>query len=96
MSKTRRQSGNDLELVRSYLAKAQSSKDRNIEFKLSFLSFKNICRAKKCYFTGLELNGETFSIDRIDSNKPYQSGNVVACHKAFNSLKGVMKIVTIS
>jgi hypothetical protein len=30
-----------------------------------------------------------FSIDRVDSSKGYVTGNVVACHKAFNNFKSL-------
>ncbi len=84
-----RHSGNDLAIAKAYIAKASSTKDRGLEFDISFTSFKNMCRAKKCYFTGLDLTPENFSIDRVDSSKGYVTGNVVACHKAFNNFKSL-------
>lgn len=88
---TNRSSGNDVLIAKAYVSKASSSRDRGIDFTLSFTSFKNMCKAKKCYFTGLPLTSDTFTIDRIDSNKPYEHGNVVACHKEFNSLKSLFE-----
>jgi hypothetical protein len=75
---TNRHSGNDVSIAMAYTSKAASSKARGIDFTISFTSFKNMCRAKKCYFTGLPLTPETFSIDRIDNTKPYEHGNVVS------------------
>lgn len=88
---TNRHSGDDIKIAKAYLSKANSSKDRGIEFNLSFVSFKNMLKAKKCYFTGLTLTADTFTIDRIDSNKPYEAGNVAACHTTFNSLKSMIE-----
>lgn len=88
---TNRHSGNDVLIAKAFIAKANSSADRGIEFNLSFTSFKNMCKAKKCYFTGLTLTPDTFTIDRIDSNKGYVTGNVVACHKDFNNLKSLIE-----
>jgi hypothetical protein len=88
---TNRHSGDDVKIATAYLNKARSSKDRGIDFNISFVSFKNMCKAKKCYFTGLTLTADTFTIDRIDSNKPYEVGNVAACHTTFNSLKSMIE-----
>ena len=41
--------------------------------------------------TGLTLTADTFTVDRIDSNKPYEAGNVAACHTTFNSLKSMIE-----
>ena len=78
----------DLKLARCYLSKAANAKERGIPFELSFRSFHNLKGAKFCYYTRLPLTESTFSIDRIDASKGYISGNVVACHKAFNGIKG--------
>ena len=45
----------DTYCAKSYLSKIQSCKQRGIEFKLNFTSFKNLMRAKKCYYTGVTL-----------------------------------------
>jgi macrodomain Ter protein organizer (MatP/YcbG family) len=75
-------------IARFYILKSERSKKRDIEFNLSFAEFKRLSSAKKCRFTGLELTAQTFSIDRIDNAKGYVTGNVAACHKAFNKMKG--------
>lgn len=74
-----------------YIAKYDQALSRGIEFKLNLVSFRNLAQAKKCYFTGLPLNQKTRTIDRIDNRRGYISGNVVACHLAFNSLKGMIE-----
>ena len=79
---------NDARIARKYLSKMSNAKEKGIIFTLNLVSFRNIMRAKKCYFTGLPLTCDTISIDRVDCNKGYVKGNVVACHTSFNSLKG--------
>lgn len=78
----------DEAIARFYILKSERSAARNIEFNLSFAEFKRLNQAKRCRFTGIELTYNTFSIDRIDNTKGYVTGNVVACHKAFNKMKG--------
>lgn len=86
----------DVHLAKKYVAKAQSSASRGIAFELSFTSYKNLMRAKKCYYTGIiltdpvggkALNQTDRTIDSIDNTKGYVSGNVVACCWAANQLK---------
>lgn len=89
LKQTNRTSGNDVAVARAYLSKANNAKDRDIDFTMTFTAFKNICRAKKCYFTGLPLTADTITIDRIDADVGYVTGNVVACHTLFNKLKSV-------
>ena len=79
---------NELKLARAYLSKAQSSKARGIEFNLSFTSYKNLYRAKRCFYTGIQFDEQhKKSIDRIDNSKGYIKGNVVACWDQVNHLK---------
>lgn len=87
---------NDVRLAEAYLKKAQSSKDRGLAFELSFMSYKNLMTAKRCYYTGLPLDVVVGSrmhrtIDRLDNSKGYVKGNVVACCQAANSLKSVIE-----
>ena len=79
---------NDIEIARKYLHKAQSSKDRGLDFTMTFTAFKNVCRAKRCYYTGIVLTNKTRSFDRIDNSLGYVKGNVVACDRDFNTFKG--------
>lgn len=81
----------DVKLARKFISKKANADERGIEFKLSFLSFKNMMKAKKCYFTGLPLVDGNRSIDRVDNKKGYVKGNVVACHQTVNCLKGMIE-----
>lgn len=86
----------DVKISQKYFNKYQSALHRGIAFKLSFTSYKNLMRAKKCYYTGIDLSdvqgaANQRTIDRIDNTKGYESGNVVACCFAFNQIKSVME-----
>lgn len=88
----------DLYVARKLSKKASNARERGIGFSMTFASMKNLLSAKRCYYTGvlLELpkSGQVYqapnalTIDRIDSSKPYEAGNVVACCNAFNNMKG--------
>jgi len=92
---------NDLEIAKKYVSKANRAKQAGHEFELSFTSFKNMMKAKKCQYTNLKLtenrsdNQHTRfldrTIDRIDSTKGYIKGNVItACHGA-NNFKSIFE-----
>ncbi len=81
----------DVMVARKLALKYQNAKQRGIEFGLSFTSVKNIMKAKKCYYTGLPLTRSTLTIDRVDSNKGYVKGNVVACYTDANSFKNIIE-----
>lgn len=78
----------DLKVARKYDSLAHTSKIRGIDFDLPLLSLANLYKAKRCYYTGVELTPKNMSIDRVDNRLGYVKGNVVACDKTVNSLKG--------
>lgn len=80
---------NDQILAQQYVAKFTSSKDRGIEFSLTFAQFKRLKSTKRCYYTGLLLDKDSHTIDRVDNTLGYVQGNCVACHTSFNTLKSV-------
>ncbi len=86
----------DVAIARRYQSKIDLSKERGIEFKLSLISFRNLAKAKRCYYTGLPLGPRTHTIDRIDCKKGYVKGNVVACHKSVNSAKNTLEQLNLS
>lgn len=86
----------DVQLARKYLNKVQNAQQRGIPFKLTFTAYKNLMRAKKCFYTGVELTdnegaADQKTIDRVNATRGYERGNVVACCHAFNQLKGKME-----
>ena len=66
----------DILLAKRYITKADLAKAGGVEFSLSLTSFKNLMKAKKCYYTGVELTdkrsgkamrGTDRTIDRFGS-----------------------------
>jgi len=82
---------NDITIARKYISKMQNASANNIEFDLPLISFMNVCRSKKCYYTGLPLDRKTLSVDRVNSSLGYVSGNVVAAHEQFNQFKAIIE-----
>lgn len=83
-------------VVQYYQNKLTSCKARGIAFNLTFLQVKNLLRAKKCQYTGVELThtqgpsgqrGTDLTIERIDNNRPYETGNVCAVSFDANQAK---------
>jgi hypothetical protein len=67
-----------------------SAKRRNINWSITKEQIEAI--PKVCYYTGIELSMEpnlpnTISLERIDSSKPYENGNVVFCCSDINRMK---------
>lgn len=84
----------DIRILKKFTNKIQHCKEKNRRFNLTFQSFKNMFKAKKCYFTGMPIGGDNqsaFTVDRVDNSKGYEKGNVVACSREFNSLKGELE-----
>lgn len=80
----------DIEVAKKLINIYQSAQDRKIDFNLSFEYVKNLLEYKNCYYTGLPFTEEGIharSFDRIDSNKGYIEGNVVACTIDINGKK---------
>jgi hypothetical protein len=70
-----------------YVSKLEDAAKRGLEFSLTLTSVSNLLKAKKCFFTGLPLDDETMTFDRVDNSKGYIQGNTVACHKEVNAFK---------
>jgi elongation factor P hydroxylase len=79
-----------------------SAKHRNLEFSLNKEEFRNLTDGN-CYYCGMSPQGIQVKkdsngayvyngIDRIDNNKGYISGNVVACCKWCNRSKNTRKL----
>lgn len=81
----------DLQIAKKYCYKAQSSKDRGLEFTLNFNEYKRLMNNKRCYFTGIKLTSSNRTLDRVDNALGYVSGNVVSCCNAFNGLKALIE-----
>ena len=87
---TKKSGVSDLEVARKMIKIHQSAQDRNLEFDLSFLTVKSLLLEEKCYYTEKEFEDSgnfARSFDRIDSDKGYVEGNVVACTVDINAKK---------
>ena len=70
---------NDLAVARKLVNLSNSAKSRGKEFNLNLTSIRNLMKAKHCYYTGVKLTNSNRTIDRVDNDKGYVIGNVVAC-----------------
>lgn len=85
----------EVKIAQKYISKCQRARQDGIEFSIGLLSFRNLMMARKCQYTGITLTDSTSkavkatdrTIDRIDHNKGYVTGNVVAVCHAANRIK---------
>ena len=80
----------DLEVAKKMINIYQSAMDRKIEFNLSFDYVKKMLEFKTCYYTNIPFTEDgphARSFDRVDSDKGYIEGNVVACNIDINGKK---------
>jgi hypothetical protein len=80
----------DLDIAKKLVQLQQSATSRNLEFNLTFKTVKRLMSVKKCYYTEIPFEEEgsyARSIDRVDTNKGYVEGNVVACTIDINGKK---------
>lgn len=84
--------------LRDYSLIGHCANKREIAFSVSIEEIWDIFiqQNRKCIYSGIELNfgkrrkGKTASLDRIDSNFGYISGNVQWVHKTINIMKSVL------
>ena len=89
---------NDIEIARKMINLHQSASSRNLEFDLSFETVKNLISNTHCFYTEqpFEESGKfSMSVDRLDPNKGYIEGNVVACTIDINAKKANLTILEI-
>ena len=78
-------------LSRHYNEYRRSAYIRNLLFQLSEKDFEEIV-SKPCVYCGHYKEDEAVGIDRINSEKHYQLGNVVPCCEMCNIMKGRLSI----
>ena len=91
---------NDMYICKKMTHIMSSGNKRGIEVNLKFTSLKWVMKTKKCFFTGVKLNfiendPHQLTIDRLDNDKGYVDGNIVACSKEFNEIKGSLTLKQI-
>ena len=80
----------DLTVSKKLIHLAQSAKDRDLDFNLSFKTVKRLLTVKRCYYTNIEfeeIGPNSRTIDRVNTLQGYIEGNVVACTNAINGKK---------
>ena len=89
---------NDIEIARKMINLHQSASSRNLEFDLSFETVKKLISHTHCFYTGQEFEESGkfgMSVDRLDPNRGYVEGNVVACTVDINAKKANLTILEI-
>jgi hypothetical protein len=89
----------DIEVAKKLINIYQSAQDRKLQFNLSFEYVKKMLEYKTCYYTGkpfTEDGPNARSFDRVDSDKGYIEGNVVACTIEINGKKSNLSFEEIS
>jgi hypothetical protein len=95
----RQSSISDVEVAKKLINIHQSAQDRKLQFNLSFEYVRRMLEYKTCYYTNkpfTEDGPNARSFDRIDSDKGYIEGNVVACTIDINGKKSNLSFEEIS
>ena len=80
----------DVEVAKKLVNIHSSAQSRNLEFNLTFEYVKKLLEYNTCYYTNViftEDGGSARSFDRVDNDKGYVVGNVVACTIDINGKK---------
>jgi hypothetical protein len=88
----------DVEVARKMVNIHSSATSRNLEFNLTFEYVKKLLEYDKCYYTNVPFTEEGLSarsFDRLDNDKGYVNGNVVACTIDINGKKNNLTIEEI-
>lgn len=85
----------DLEVAKKMVNIHSSAQSRNLEFNLSFEYVKKLLEHNNCYYTNVEFTEDgpyARSFDRVDNDKGYVIGNVVACTVDINGKKNNLSL----
>jgi acetyl-CoA carboxylase alpha subunit len=88
----------DLEVARKLVNIHSSAQSRNLEFNLTFEYVKKLLEYNTCYYTNVQFTEDGAnqrSFDRVDNDKGYVIGNVVACTTDINGKKNNLTIEEI-
>lgn len=85
----------DIEVAKKMVNIHSSATSRNLEFGLTFDYVRKLLQYDTCYYTGVPFTDEgahARSFDRLDNDKGYINGNVVACTIDINGKKNNLTI----
>ncbi len=90
-----------MSLHKKYRSKRKNAKTKGYSFSITFDEYKELMSMDKCYYTGIlmtlnlpnpkKLKFSDKTIDRIDNNKGYVTGNVVVCSNLANNFKSKLE-----
>lgn len=85
----------DVEVAKKLVNIHSSAQSRNLEFNLTFECVKKLLEYTTCYYTNVQFTEDgpnARSFDRVDNEKGYVVGNVVACTVDINGKKNNLSI----
>ena len=85
----------DVEVAKKLINIHSSAQSRNLEFNLTFECVKKLLEYTTCYYTNVTFTEEgsnARSFDRVDNEKGYVVGTVVACTVDINGKKNNLSI----
>ena len=88
----------DVEVAKKLVNIHSSAQSRNLEFNLTFEYVKKLLEYTTCYYTNVTFTEDgpnARSFDRVDNDKGYVIGNVVACTVDINGKKNNLSIEEI-
>ena len=88
----------DVEVAKKLVNIHSSAQSRNLEFNLTFECVKKLLEYTTCFYTNVTFTEDgpnARSFDRVDNEKGYVVGNVVACTVDINGKKNNLSIEEI-
>lgn len=85
----------DVEVAKKLVNIHSSAQSRNLEFNLTFEYVKKLLEYTTCFYTNVQFTEDGIfarSFDRVDNDKGYVIGNVVACTVDINGKKNNLSI----
>ena len=85
----------DVEVAKKLVNIHSSAQSRSLEFNLTFEYVKKLLEYNTCYYTNVQFTEDGVnarSFDRVDNDKGYVVGNVVACTIDINGKKNNLTI----
>jgi hypothetical protein len=85
----------DIEVAKKLVNIHSSAQSRNLDFDLTFEYVKKLLEYSTCFYTNVTFTEDgpnARSFDRVDNDKGYVIGNVVACTTDINGKKNNLTI----